>query len=173
MNANWEILQRLKVAQRRTERAFLRDGPTRDLHPGSEIAAAWPFITAGYCGIEQTYKFLVANKRGVSVAELVDTPGERGKGFPFRTHDLQALHSRLDDPAREILEDDYRVFRSLHDYVDLPSLGEFLGIVSDPPDGKAGRGYESWRYSLTVPDRRIPRNSPVFLLAVWRCFGRR
>ncbi len=168
MNANLEILQRLKVAQRRTERAFLRDGPTHDLHPGTEIASAWPFITAGYCGIEQTFKFLIANDKGVSVAQLVDWSPDQGRGFPFRTHDLHELFLKLDYPAREVLEGHYRVFRSLHDYVDVPSLDEFLKTVSDPPGGKAGRGYESWRYSLTDPDASIPQNSPWFLLAVWR-----
>ena len=167
METKREILQRLKVAQRQTERAFLRDGLLPDLHPGTEIASAWPFITAGYCGIEQTFKSLLANGRGISVEELLATRGEK-KEFPFWTHDLHALYEYLDRAAREKLEDYYRIFRSLHDYVDAPSLGAFLEVVSNPPDGKAGRGYESWRYSLIVPESRIPQNSPVFLLAIWR-----
>ena len=167
METKREILQRLKIAQRQTERAFLRDGLLPDLHPGTEIASAWPFITAGYCGVEQTFKSLVANNRGISVKELVATPGAKKNEFPFRTHDLHALYEDLDCPTREKLEDYYRIFRSLHDYLDVGSLGDFLEIVSNPPEGKAGRGYESWRYSLTDPESRIPRNSPVFLLAIW------
>ena len=167
MEAKREILQRLKVARRQTERAFLRDGLLPDLHPGTEIASAWPFITAGYCGIEQTFKSLLANSRGISVNELVGIRGEKRSEFPFKTHDLHALYEDLDRPAREKLEDYYQIFRSLHDYLDVASLGDFLGIVSNPPDGQAGRGYESWRYSLTDPKSRIPQNSPVFLLAIW------
>ena len=167
METKREILQRLKVAQHQTERAFLRDGLLRDLHPGTEIASAWPFITAGYCGIEQTFEFLIANGRGISVEKLVAIPGEKKNKFPFKTHDLYVLYRHLDDPARTQLEDYYRILRSLHDYLDVPSIGDFLKIVSNPPDGKAGRGYESWRYSLTDPESRIPRNSPVFLLAIW------
>ena len=168
METKREILQRLKIAQRQTERGFLRDGLLPDLHPGTEIASAWPFITAGYCGIEQTFKFLIANGKGISVEELVALRGERKNEFPFKTHDLHVLYRHLDDTAREKLEDYYRIFRSLHDYLDVGSLGDFLEIVSNPPEGKAGRGYESWRYSLTDPESRIPRNSPVFLLAIWR-----
>ena len=168
METKREILQRLKVAQCQTERAFLHDGLLPDLHPGTEIASAWPFITAGYCGIEQTFKFLIANKKGISVEELVAIPGEKKNKFPFRTHDLHALYEDVDRLAREKLEDYYRILRSLHDYLYVPSLGDFLKIVSNPPDGKAGQGYESWRYSLTVPHSLIPPNSPVFLLAMWR-----
>ncbi len=167
METKREILQRLEVAQRQTERAFLRDGLKPDLHPGTEIASAWPFVTAGYCGIEQTFKFLIANAKGMSVEELVAPNGNKKSASPFRTHDLHTLYEHLDGSAREILEDYYRILQSLHDYVDVPSLQDFLKIVSDPPDGKAGRGYENWRYSLTIPDARIPRNSPVFLLAIW------
>ena len=168
METKREILQRLKVAQRHTERAFLRDGLLPDLHAGTEIASAWPFITAGYCGIEQTFKSLLANSRGISVEKLVATPREEKNKFPFRTHNLHALYEHLDGSARAKLEDYYRILRSLHDYVDVPSLGKFLETVSNPPDGKAGRGYESWRYSLTDPESRISPNSPVFLLAIWR-----
>ena len=167
METKREILQRLKIAQRQTERAFLRDGLLPDLHPGTEIASAWPFITAGYCGVEQTFKSLVANSRGISVKEMVATRGAKKNGFPFKTHDLRALYEDLDCPAREKLEDYYRIFRSLHDYLDVGSLRDFLEIVSNPPEGNAGRGYESWRYSLTDPESRIPQNGPVFLLAIW------
>ena len=41
-----EVLQRLRTAHRSTTReAFERELKAHDLHPGTEIANHWPFIT--------------------------------------------------------------------------------------------------------------------------------
>ena len=45
---HWEIVQRLATAQQRTREAYEDTVKGRDLHPGTEIAGAWPFITAAY-----------------------------------------------------------------------------------------------------------------------------
>ena len=59
-----EIVQRLKIAQERTREAYEHTFKGHDLHPGTDIAGAWPFITAAYSGIEQAFKFHIAQANG-------------------------------------------------------------------------------------------------------------
>ena len=61
------------------------------------------------------------------------------------------------------MAEQYRRFRTLHPYIGPATAGEFLSVVS----AEDGRGYERWRYSLTAPERKIPRNSAEALLLIW------
>ncbi len=61
---DWEIVQRLTIAQERTREAYEDTFKGHDVHPGTEIAGVWPFTTAAYSGIEQTFKFLIAAAGG-------------------------------------------------------------------------------------------------------------
>ncbi|MCY4012746.1 MAG: hypothetical protein OXG82_08540 [Gammaproteobacteria bacterium] len=162
-----EIVQRLKIAQERTREAYERTFKGHDLHPGTDIAGAWPFITAAYSGIEQTFKFLIAEAEGKTVEELVATPRPKGaKGearFPYRHHNLATLFRFLGDSLREALAEEYRRFRTLHQYIEPATLAAFLDSVS----AEDGRGYERWRYSLTAPEAKIPTNSADALLSIW------
>ena len=86
-----EIVQRLKIAQERTREGYEQTFKGHDLHPGTDIAGAWPFITAAYSGIEQTFKFQIAEANGMTVEELVATrspKGAKGARFPHRHHNL-------------------------------------------------------------------------------------
>ena len=163
----FEIVQRLKVAQERSREAYEQTFKGHDLHPGTDIAGAWPFITAAYSGIEQTFKFQIAEAVGKTVEELVATRGPKGsKGegrTPYRHHNLGSLFRSLDDPAQEALAEEYRRFRTLHGYIEPATVVEFLDVVS----AEDGRGYERWRYSLTAPEEKIPTNSADALLSIW------
>ena len=165
-----EVLSRLESAHKQTSEAYRNIRPQGfELHPGTEIAQAWPFITAGYCGIEQSFKFLIALEKGVaSVKSLLSNPGgvvnDRRK---YQTHDLVTLHDDLSCCTQKELADYFSTYQSLHYYVEISSLADFLKAVSiDNRPGK-GRGYERWRYSLTDIDEIIPTNSVEFLLAIW------
>ena len=162
-----EIVQRLKIAQERTREAYEHTFKGHDLHPGTEIAGVWPFITAAYSGIEQTFKFHLAEAKGKTVEELVATRGPEGaKGearFPYRHHNLGRLFRCLAEPIRVALKEQYRRFRTLHPYIGPATVAEFLDVVSL----EDGRGYERWRYSLTAPEKKIPTNSAEALLSIW------
>ena len=67
-----EILQRLIVAQKKTNEMFGREPISRDLHPGSDIAQRWTLITAAYSGLEQTLKFLIAVEKSQIINELLN-----------------------------------------------------------------------------------------------------
>ena len=176
-----EIVQRLKIAQQRTREAYEHTFKGHDAHAGTEVASAWPFITAAYSGIEQAFKFLIAQSLGLSVEELVtdreapaDAPAlhelwpvvrgaRRKKRSRYRHHNLGKLFRRLDPRLRAILSEQYRQFRTLHTYIPLATVGAFLTEVS----AERGQGYELWRYSLTSPEKTIPTNSAEALLAIW------
>ena len=164
---HWEIVQRLGTAQARTGEAYEDTYKGRDLHPGTEIAGAWPFITAAYSGIEQTFKFLIAGARGQTVEQLVATRGPKGsKGKaqqPYRHHHLGRLYESLEEPIRAELAEQYRRFRTLHPYIGPATARKFLNAVS----AQDGRGYELWRYSLTAPETKLPQNSVAALLWIW------
>ena len=56
----------------------------------------------------------------------------------------------------------YGRFHSLHAYVAIETVDDFLRAVSGPE----GDGYERWRYAL-IENRDLPRNSPEALVKVW------
>ena len=150
-----EILQRLKSAQKRSQEAFEKTEIGWDLHPGTQIANWWPFIAAGYSGIEQSFKFLLAVNQKTVIRELLKSP-------KYRTHNLLFLFQGLDKKTQRILREYYRRFHSLHNYIRTETLEDFLKEVS----GKAGKGYEQWRYALIEPGR-IPPNSVDCMMAIW------
>ena len=152
-----EIVHRLETAYRRTREAYEVTFKGHDLDIGTEIAGAWPFITAAYSGIEQTFKFHIAATRGKTVGVLLkDSPS-------YRHHDLGKLFGCLEDPIRAAVAEQYRRFRTLHPYIGPATAGDFLRYVS----AKDRRGYERWRYSLTEPEKKIPKNSAGALLLIW------
>lgn len=165
-----EKVQRLLTAHKTTREALESNPVTWELHPGTDIARNWPVITAAYSGLEQTLKYLIADRTGISIPELIDLVALPDAGInqrhagrhPYRTHNLAWLFSKLDDPARDVVRDFYGRFRSLHSYVAVADVDEFLNQVSGP----RGAGYERWRYTL-IEDRPLPKNSPETLAAVW------
>ena len=126
---DWEVVQRLATAHERTREAYEDTFKGHDLHPGTEIAGAWPFITAAYSGIEQTFKFLIAAARGQTVEELVTTRRPKGSQG-YRHHHLGRLFESLEEPVRAQLAEQYRRLRTLHPYIGPATAAEFLNAVS-------------------------------------------
>ena len=60
-----EKLQRLFTAHKKTKETLEREPVTSEWHPGTDIARKWTVITAAYSGLEQTFKFLIAERDGV------------------------------------------------------------------------------------------------------------
>ena len=97
---------------------------TRELHPGTDIARNWTVITAAYSGLEQTLKYLIAEERDLTIAELINYSAPKRTGniecetgkYPYRTHNLGRLYSELEESTRNIVQDFYGRFQSLHSY---------------------------------------------------------
>ena len=105
-----EILQRLKTAQKRSLEAFEEANIIPDLHPGTNLANIWIFMAAGYSGLEQSLKFLIATEKETTIEKLL-------KDKAYRTHDLRILFSNISSGAQQILSEyysRYQVFAQLH-----------------------------------------------------------
>lgn len=165
-----EKVQRLLTAHKKTTATLESEPVTNEQHPGTDIARNWTVITAAYSGLEQTLKFLIADEADLTISELVDLAAPRNAAnherrvgrYPYRTHDLAWLFSELEQPARDVVQDFYRRFQSLHSYIPIADADDFLAQISGP----GGAGYERWRYTL-IEDRPLPRNSPEALSAIW------
>ena len=155
-----EKVQRLRTAHRKTRETLEADPVSWELHPGTEIARNWTVVTAAYSGLEQTIKYLIAEENSQSIAELIAF--QEGKKCPYRTHHVGRLFSRLAAQTQDVIRDFYGQFQSLHPYVTVETVDEFLSVVSEAD----GSGYERWRYTL-IEARPLPRNSPEALMAVW------
>ncbi|MDD9988150.1 MAG: hypothetical protein OXQ31_17875 [Spirochaetaceae bacterium] len=153
----WDEHQRLTVALRQTRSAYERDTAGRDLHTGTDIANQWMFIAACYSGLEQSLKVIAAAHLDISV-EDVRKSVPRGRG-----HDLSILFKNLDHEAKCVLMRYYARFQSLHSYIPIGSLPDFLQSISRTD----GKGYERWRYSLIETDNDLPTNSAEAMLAIW------
>ena len=165
-----EKVQRLLTAYRKTKEMSEREPVTWELHPGTDIARRWTVVTSAYSGLEQTLKYLIAEEKAYTIRELVDLAGQinenaddkERKKYPYRTHNLKWLFSRLREPTQEVVREYFRRFQSLHSYIGIETVDQFLEEVSGP----GGTGYERWRYTL-IEDRQLPRNSPEALVAIW------
>lgn len=149
--------QRLKVALRKTRAAYDSDSSGRDIDVGTDIANIWMYIASCYSGVEQSLKVIYAEHRGRSIAEMRNEI-RRGRG-----HDLALLFNGLDHGAKCILARYYARFQSLHDYIPIVSLPEFLQSISRTD----GKGYERWRYALIETDVKLPTNSSEAMFAIW------
>ncbi|MCY4611004.1 MAG: hypothetical protein OXC38_04820 [Gammaproteobacteria bacterium] len=152
-----EIFQRLKSAQKRSQEAFEKTERGWDLHSGTQIASWWAFVAAGYSGIEQSFKFMIAMERGVTIECLLSDEESN-----LRTHNLSRLFGQMDKRTKRVLSEYYKRFQSLHNYIRIKTLQKFLKEVS----GTGGKGYEQWRYALIEPGP-IPPNSVDCMLAIW------
>ena len=163
-----EKVQRLNTAHKRTYETLARVPVTWELHPGTDIARNWTVITAAYSGLEQTIKYLIADENSQTISELIDfaepndEDGRSGNTYPYRTHNLAWLFAQLGDQTKDFLREFYARFQSLHSYISVGALDNFLEQVS----GRKGTGYERWRYTL-IEDKPLPKNSPEALVAIW------
>ena len=67
-----EKVGRLYTAHKKTEETLEWEPLTWELHPGINIARKWTVITAAYSGLEQTFKYLIAEEQGYTIPELID-----------------------------------------------------------------------------------------------------
>ena len=167
-----ECVQRLKTALRTTRELFHTQPVTWDLHPGSELARYWLFISGAYSGLEQSLKYLIATEKNLTIATVRDTrthegPSARGadgsrpprRRYPHHVHQL---FEELDNGTKAVLREHYARFQSLHSYIPIECLDHFLSEVSGPK----GSGYTRWRYAL-IEQGALPSNSAETLLTVW------
>ncbi len=156
-----ETVLRLQTALCTTAKSHRLVGSKRDLHPGTNMAIQWGAITLSYSGLEQTLKYLVAVERGKTIEGVRKSLKKDG-------HDLFKIFGCLEEDTKETLREHYAVYQSLHSYIEMPTLDEFLCDVSRAPNEKDGivTGYERWRY-LLIEEKSIPRNSAEAMLSIW------
>ena len=169
-DASIEKVQRLLTAYKKTKETLEGEPATWELHPGTDIARNWTVITAAYSGLEQTLKYLIAEENGLTIPELidfavpdnVDANEHNARTYPYRTHSLGWLFSKLQKPTQDVVREFFGRFQSLHSYIAIGRADNFLNLVS----GRRGVGYELWRYTL-IEEKPMPKNSPEALVAVW------
>ena len=165
-----EKVDRLYIAHKKTKETLEWEPLTWGLHPGINIARKWPVINAAYCGLEQTFKYLIAEEQGYTIpapidyTELETQDADTGarKKYRYRTHNLAFLFSKRGKAPQRIVREFFGRFQSLHSYITIENVDQFLEEVSGPK----GRGYEEWRYTL-IENKKLPRNSPEALVAIW------
>ena len=95
-----EKVQRLSTAHTKTKEMLEGEPLTRELHPGTDIARNWTVITAAYSGLEQTLKYLIAEERDLTIAELINYSAPKRTGniecetgkYPYRTHCMSSKY---------------------------------------------------------------------------------
>ena len=127
----WEVsLRRVKAMHVATER-------TPDWFAETERARAWPLVITLYSGIEQGLKILAAIEKVMTIEEL--------KKY---NHGLESVWKDVGEAEREIIEEHYEQFVSLHDYIPIQNAGDLLRHLSCGREGKSGKGYNEWRYCM-------------------------
>ena len=150
----FDKVQTLLAAHESTKEALESKPVVWEGHRGTEIAQKWLVITAAYSGLEQTIKYLIAEEKGLTVQELVDSAvtenGQANEGrrrnYRYRTHNLGRLFSILEEPTKETVREFFGRYKSLLPGIgiDIERVDQFLCRVS----GKKGDGYVRWRYAL-------------------------
>ncbi len=161
-----EKVQRLEVAYTTTKDTLESQPLVREFHPGSDIASKWGIITAAYSGLEQVIKYLIAEENSYTIEQMINPQGQSNTGgtnSSYRTHNLAALFSHLENNTKSLVRNYYSQFQSLHSYIEIDKLDDFLSEVSGP----RGRGYERWRYTLIEDEEQLPRNSTDAMIAIW------
>ena len=165
-----EKIQRLRTAHKKTKETLDWEPLTWELHPGTNIARKWTVVTAAYSGLEQTLKYLIAEEQGHTIPQLIDygqpeiryTDKYARRQYPYRTHNLAFLFSALGKATQDIVREFFARFQSLHSYITIDRVDQFLEEAS----GAKGLGYGRWRYML-IEDEQLPRNSSEALVAIW------
>ena len=121
----------------------------RDMWAEQDAINAWPTITACYSGIEQAMKLL-------RLAQ-----GEEMASLKKRGHHISVLFNLLEDEEQRVLHFSYRVYQSLHTYIERETVADFLNEID-----RGGGGYGDWRYFL-LQGSAPPRTHPGAMLEIW------
>jgi len=151
-----EKVKRLRTAYTKCKVTSESRPLVQEIDPGTIIASNWGIITAAYSGLEQSIKYLIAEEKSCTIEELINHR-------KYKTHNLASLFSYLKEKNQSLIRNYYSQFQSLHSYIEIEKLDDFLWEVSGPQ----GTGYERWRYSLIEDEERLPRNSTEAMVAIW------
>ena len=148
----------LKTPLKRLKEMFAASEHGRDLIGLVERARMWPLVTPLYSGLEQGMKVLAAHADGMTVTEAT------APGMPLRRagHNLAEIWDMVSTEARELIEEHYAQFISLHDYVPYKTAQEFLIHLAGPK----GKGYEDWRYCL-IEAKPVRDTSVEAMMQIW------
>ena len=148
----------LETPLKRLKEMFAASEHGRDLIGLVERARMWPLVTPLYSGLEQGMKVLAAHAAGMTVIEAT------ARGMPLRQagHDLAAIWNMVSTEAKELIEEHYAQFISLHDYISYRTAQELLIHLAGPN----GKGYEEWRYCL-IEATPIRDTSIEAMMQIW------
>ncbi|MDD9995327.1 MAG: hypothetical protein OXS35_06220 [Dehalococcoidia bacterium] len=154
-----EETRHVVYAHKQAERHYDKHPPNSDAVPIAEAINAWTLISGCYMGIEQTMKLLIMMRMGV---KRVPPNFRKGNG-----HDLGKLYSLLDDSERLVVDNYYKVYRSIHNFdsdtVSLDTAEQFIQHI--------GNGYVAWRYILIEDSSAVPKIHIGLLLELWRALA--
>jgi len=148
----------LKTPLKRLKEMFAASEHGRDLIGLVERARMWPLVTPLYSGLEQGMKVLAAHASGMTVIEATAP----GKPLRRAKHNLAAIWNMVSIEAKELIEDHYAQFLSLHDYIPYKTAHEFLTHLAGPN----GKGYEEWRYCL-IEATPVRDTSVEAMMQIW------
>ena len=148
----------LATPLKRLKEMFAASEHGRDLIGLVERARMWPLVTPLYSGLEQGMKVLAAHAGGMTVTEAT----ARGKPLRRAGHNLAAIWDMVSTEAKELVEEHYAQFISLHDYVPYRTAQEFLIHLAGPE----GKGYEDWRYCL-IEAKPVRDTSIEAMMQIW------
>ncbi len=123
----------------------------------------WALICGCYMGIEQTMKLLIRMRIDTlepESAEKHDLETRYNDKKLDNSHDLVKLYKEVRCSDREVVEEYYRVYGSLHEFDsgDPETASEFIEYI--------GKGYVAWRYILTE-NPPIPKIHVGAMLETW------
>ena len=132
-----------------------------DLIAEYEALQAWVWIPNCYSFIEQSFKLMWMIRKGIPVGEVIkELKKLLGNGWQQKAHDLTVLFGMLTSDDKKRIENAYRAYQDLHDYIPILTAKEFLA--------ETGKGYGRWRYLLLQGTGGVPKTHIGAMLEIAR-----
>ena len=152
-------------AYQHTQRQYDDSPSVLEAVPIVDAINNWALICGCYMGIEQTMKLLIQMRIDTLEPESAERHDleTRYKKDLAGSHDLGELYAEVHCSDREVVEEYYRVYRSLHEIASgdraLETAKEFIEQI--------GKGYVAWRYILREHHQAIPKIHVGAMLETW------
>ena len=132
-----------------------------DLIAEYEALQAWVWIPNCYSLIEQSFKLIWMIRKNIPVGEVIkELKKLLRNGWQQKAHDLTVLFGLLTSDDKRRIENAYRAYQDLHDYIPILTAKEFLA--------ETGKGYGSWRYLLLQGTGDLPKTHIGAMLEIAR-----
>ena len=150
--------QNVTDAYQHTQRQYDDSPSIFEAVPIADAINNWAVICGCYMGIEQTMKLLIQMR----IDTLEPESAERHDKDLAGSHDLGELYAEVHCLDREVVEEYYRVYRSLHEI----DSGDRAPETAKEFIEQIGKGYVAWRYILRER-QAIPKIHVGAMLEIW------